>query len=271
MGSSGSRVDVRCPYTHTHIHTQPAYTAVAANPEQKRPAIVFVPSRKQARLTALEFVTHALAEDKPHQFLQCSPEDLASYLSVIQDASLVETLKHGIAYYHENLSAAEKKAVETLFREGAVRVLVASRETCWGMALAAHTVVLMGSQYYDGKEHRYADYPIADVLQMVGRAGRPGKDVSSELVLLCHATKKEYYKKFLFEALPIESHLDHALHDNFNAEIVTRTIENKQARVPLPSMYRARTRDKGWLTVARAQLSGCRRVRLGACRTRWTT
>jgi hypothetical protein len=34
---------------------------------------------------------------------------------------------------------------------------------------------------------------------------------------MCAAPRKEYYKKFLFEPLPIESHLDHYLHDTFNA------------------------------------------------------
>ena len=47
---------------------------------------------------------------------------------------------------------------------------------------------------------------------------------------MCHAPRKEYYKKFLLEPLPVESVLDHFLHDHFNAEIVTRTIENKQVR-----------------------------------------
>jgi len=141
----------------------------------------------------------------------------------------------GIAFYHETLTQAEKKVVETLFREGAVQVLVASRETCWGMSLEAQTVVLMGSQYYEGREHRYVDYPIADVLQMIGRAGRPLKDASALCVFMCQSAKKDYYKKFLFEALPIESHLDHFLHDNFNAEIVTRTIENKQVRSSVDS------------------------------------
>lgn len=44
----------------------------------------------------------------------------------------------------------------------------------------------------------------------------------------CHAPKKEFYKKFLFEPYPVESHLNHYLHDHLNAEIVTKTIENKQ-------------------------------------------
>ena len=60
-----------------------------------KPAIVFVPSRKQARLTALEFVTHAIAENREHRFLHCSPADLAKYLDAVQDKSLAEALKHG--------------------------------------------------------------------------------------------------------------------------------------------------------------------------------
>lgn len=43
--------------------------------------------------------------------------------------------------------------------------------------------------------------------------------------------KKDFFKKFLYESLPTESHLDHCLHDHFNAEIVTKIIENKQDAV----------------------------------------
>ena len=65
----------------------------------------------------------------------------------------------------------------------------------------------------------------------MGRASRPGIDDAGVCLLLCHAPRKEYYKKFLFEPFPVESHLDHFLHDPMVAEIVTRTIETKQDAV----------------------------------------
>jgi len=90
-------------------------------------------------------------------------------------------------------------------------------------------VIIMGVQYFEGKEHRYVDYPIVDVLQMMGRACRPTLDDKSRAVLMCQQTRKEFYKKFLNEGLPIESHLPSImLHDYFLAEIAVKTIENKQ-------------------------------------------
>jgi pre-mRNA-splicing helicase BRR2 len=90
-------------------------------------------------------------------------------------------------------------------------------------------VIIMGVQSYEGKEHRYVDYPVMDVLQMMGRACRPREDSSSRCVLMCQQTRKDFYKKFLAEGLPIESHLPtHLLHDYFLAEIAVKTIENKQ-------------------------------------------
>ena len=50
-------------------------------------------------------------------------------------------------------------------------------------------------------------------------------------MVLCQGSKKEFYKKFLYEPLPVESHLDHFINDHMNAEIVTKTIENKQDAV----------------------------------------
>jgi len=90
-------------------------------------------------------------------------------------------------------------------------------------------VIIMGVQYYEGREHRYVDYPVMEVLQMMGRACRPLEDDRSRCILMCQQTRKEFYKKFLSEGLPIESHLPtNMLHDYFLAEIAVKTIESKQ-------------------------------------------
>ncbi|CAO3589811.1 unnamed protein product [Absidia cylindrospora] len=209
---------------------KPTYLAIAEHSENK-PVIVFVPSRKQCRLTAEDIITYCVADDTPHRFLHCQVEEIQGTLDRIQNKGLAETLQHGIGFYHEALSKQDKQIVEQLYESGAIQVVIASRDTCWGLPLHSHMVIVMGTQYFEGKEHRYADYPITDVLQMIGRACRPLEDNTGKCVLMCQGTKKEFYKKFLYEALPVESHLDQLLHDHFNAEIVTKTIENKQDAV----------------------------------------
>ncbi|KAI9208743.1 Sec63 Brl domain-containing protein [Polychytrium aggregatum] len=196
-----------------------------------RPAIVFVPSRKQCRLTAIELLTLCAAQGTAKQFLRCSEDAIEEYVQKIEDRHLAETVSYGVAFFHEALSRNDKRIVETLFESNAIQVVVASKDTCWGIRLRAQLVVIMGTQFYEGREHRYADYPIAEVLQMMGRATRPAPGESAKCILMCQAVKKDFYKKFLYEALPVESHLDHFLHDHFNAEVVTKTIENKQEAV----------------------------------------
>mmetsp|Transcript_22283 Transcript_22283/g.32353 ORF Transcript_22283/g.32353 Transcript_22283/m.32353 type:complete len:508 (-) Transcript_22283:191-1714(-) len=104
---------------------------------------------------------------------------------------------------------------------------------CWELSVRAYLVVIMGTESYDGREHKYNQYPITDVLQMIGLAGRPLADPEggAKCVILCHSPKREYLRKLVDDPLPIESHLDHFLHDHLNAEVVTKTIENKQDAV----------------------------------------
>eukprot|EP00741_Cyanophora_paradoxa_P005239 tig00000865_g5079.t1 len=214
--------------------SKPVYYAIAnhaSSAKGEKPVIIFVSSRKQTRLVAVDLLTYAAGDDRAKRFLLAAESDLAAYLEQVADAALKSTLACGIAYLHEGLTPGDRHIVTTLFAAGAVQVLVATHTSCWGMTVAAHLVVIMGTQHYDGRQHAYVDYPITDLLQMMGRASRPLVDDSGKCVILCHAPKKEYYKRFLYEPFPVESHVDAVLHDHFNAEIVVRTIENKQDAV----------------------------------------
>jgi pre-mRNA-splicing helicase BRR2 len=210
--------------------SKPVYNAIVKHSPHK-PVIVFVTSRKLARLTAIDILTYCAAEGQPSRFFHAEEEDIKPFLDRMSDKTLKETLSQGVAYIHEGLTQSDHRLVEQLFDSGAVQVAVVTRELCWGLNISAYLVVIMDTQYYNGKVHSYEDYPITDVIQMIGRANRPLDDNDAKCVLMCQNAKKDFFKKFLNEPLPVESHLDHRMHDHFNAEIVTKTIENKQDAV----------------------------------------
>uniref|UniRef100_A0A3B3T1E4 U5 small nuclear ribonucleoprotein 200 kDa helicase n=1 Tax=Paramormyrops kingsleyae TaxID=1676925 RepID=A0A3B3T1E4_9TELE len=227
---------------------KPVYHSIIRHSPTK-PVLVFVPSRRQTRLTAIDILTFCAADVVAQRFLHCAEKDLAPFLEKLTDNTLKETLANGVGYLHEGLSATERRIVEQLFSSGAVQVVVASRSLCWGTNISAHLVIVMDTQYYNGKIHAYVDYPIYDVLQMVGKANRPLQDDEGRCVIMCQGSKKDFFKKFLYEPLPVESHLDHCLHDHFNAEIVTKTVENKQDAVDYLTwtfLYRRMTQNPNY-------------------------
>lgn len=230
--------------------TKPTYTSIVQHAKNRKPALVFVPTRKHAKLTALDLCTYSNAEsgDKP-LFLLGSEEELDIFISEIKDETLKRTLPLGVGYLHEGLNSDDQEVVLNLFVGGRIQVCVSSSSMCWGKPMPAHLVVVMGTQYYDGRENAHTDYPITDLLQMMGHASRPLVDNSGICVILCHAPRKEYYKKFLYEAFPVESHLHHCLHDHLNAEVVVGVIENKQDAVDYLTwtfMYRRLTKNPNY-------------------------
>ena len=209
---------------------RPAYQAIVQHAADK-PSMVFVSGRKQVRRTALDLLGCCIADDAEDRFLYTKVDEIQRVLERITEPALAESLTHGIGYHHEALSAFDKQAVRYLFQQGAIQVLVASRDCCWEIDFNAHFVIVMGTQYFDGHEHRYVDYPIAEVLQMFGRSGRPEVDRMSKGLLMVPSVKRDYYRKFLNEALPIESHLPSYLHDAFVSEISTKMIASNQDAV----------------------------------------
>jgi replicative superfamily II helicase len=65
-----------------------------------------------------------------------------------------------------------------------------------------------------------------DVMQMTGRAGRPGLDSFGEAYILTTQKELKYYMSLLNEQLPIESQFISKLADNLNAEIVLGTVRS---------------------------------------------
>ena len=85
-------------------------------------------------------------------------------------------------------------------------------------------MVVLDNYKYDGLEKRYVEYSISEMLEMIESAH--GQE--SRCFVLVHTPKAEYFKKFLFEPLPVESHLNHFLANHLNAEIVAKNVNTTQ-------------------------------------------
>jgi pre-mRNA-splicing helicase BRR2 len=65
-------------------------------------------------------------------------------------------------------------------REKHIAVLVSTATLAWGVNLPAHTVIIKGTQVYSPEKNGWIEISPMDVMQMLGRAGRPQYDVNGE-------------------------------------------------------------------------------------------
>ena len=217
-----------CPRMMTM--NKPTYAAIRTHSPEK-PTLVFVSSRRQTRLTAMDLIAYAAADERPEGFVHMSANELAGVVRRARDPALKHCLQFGIGIHHAGLSPEDRAICEELLAECKIQVLVCTSTLAWGVNLPAHLCIIKGTEFYDGKSRRYVDFPITDVLQMMGRAGRPQFDKSGCCVIMVHEPKKAFYKKFLYEPFPVESSLADNLPDHFNAEVVAGTIRSKQDAV----------------------------------------
>ena len=206
---------------------RPTFLAIKTHSPEK-PVIVFVASRRQTRLTAKDLINLCGMEDNPRRFVRMSEDDLQLNLSRVKDEALREALSFGIGLHHAGLVEADRQLAEELFANNEIQILVATSTLAWGVNLPAHLVVVKGTQYFDAKIEGYKDMDLTDVLQMLGRAGRPQFDTSGIARIFTQEAKKAFYKHFLHTGFPVESSLHNVLDNHLGAEASAGTIGTKQ-------------------------------------------
>ncbi|QZY00834.1 DEAD/DEAH box helicase [Halobaculum rubrum] len=138
-----------------------------------------------------------------------------------------DTLRHsvvdGVAFHHAGLSKNDKDRVERWFKEGKIQLLFSTSTLAWGVNLPARCVVIRDTKYHDPLEGE-VDISELDVLQMLGRAGRPGYDDVGYGWVVCDRSDADKYRSLLREGKEIESRLAEDLDSHLNAEIALGTI-----------------------------------------------
>ncbi|RQG96218.1 DEAD/DEAH box helicase [Natrarchaeobius oligotrophus] len=184
-------------------------------------ALVFVSSR-QDTVRAAEKARDEIAErDVP---MGARGEyDFHTESKELENDTLRNSVLDGVAFHHAGLSKNDRDLVEEWFKQGLIELLFSTSTLAWGVNLPARCVVIRDTKLHDPLEGEVDMSPL-DVLQMLGRAGRPGYDDVGYGWIVCDTAEADKYRRLLRDGKEIESRLAESLETHLNAEIAMGTI-----------------------------------------------
>ncbi|XP_075396376.1 putative ATP-dependent DNA helicase HFM1 [Tenrec ecaudatus] len=183
----------------------------------QKPSLVFCATRKgvqQAASVLLKDAKFIMSMEQKQRLQKCATS--------IRDSKLREILIHGVAYHHAGMELPDRKIVEGAFAIGDLPVLFTTSTLAMGVNLPAHLVIIKSTMHYVGG--MFEEYSETDILQMIGRAGRPQFDSTATAVIMTRLSTREKYIQMLDCSDAVESSLHKHLIEHLNAEIVLRTI-----------------------------------------------
>lgn len=109
----------------------------------------------------------------------------------------------GVAFHHAGLSSNDRISVESAFLRGDLSVICCTSTLAVGVNLPCHFVIIKNTVSYtsDGP----TEYSDLEIMQMLGRAGRPQFDVSGVAVIMTSSAKVKHYEKMVTGQQLLES------------------------------------------------------------------
>ncbi|XP_017399618.1 probable ATP-dependent DNA helicase HFM1 isoform X2 [Cebus imitator] len=183
----------------------------------QKPTLVFCATRKGVQQAA-----SVLVKDAKFIMTVEQKQRLQKYAYSVRDSKLRDILKDGAAYHHAGMELSDRKVVEGAFSVGDLPVLFTTSTLAMGVNLPAHLVVIKSTMHYAGG--LFQEYSETDILQMIGRAGRPQFDTTATAVIMTRLSTRDKYIQMLACRDTVESSLHRHLIEHLNAEIVLHTI-----------------------------------------------
>ncbi|RVD80967.1 uncharacterized protein DFL_008850 [Arthrobotrys flagrans] len=186
---------------------------------QRKPVMVFCATRNICVSTAkilAEKWSGTGARERPW------PAPLTNFS--LRDRDLQLMGKSGVAFHHAGLEVTDRSLIEKLFLEGHISVICCTSTLAVGVNLPAHLVVIKNTVSWQGCQMR--EYLDLEVMQMVGRAGRPQFDTTGVAVIMTRKEKKDKYERMISGTEKLESCLHLNLIEHLNAEIGLGTISD---------------------------------------------
>ena len=175
-------------------------------------SLVFVNSRRNAEAAArrlADVIEPTLSPD--------AQAELATVADEIRNVSDTETsddlaacVERGGAFHHAGLAPEHRSLVEDAFRDRLLKVVSATPTLAAGVNTPSRRVIVRDWRRYDGTAGGMQPLDVLEVHQMMGRAGRPGRDPYGEAVLLAssHDELDELFDRYVYaDPEPVRSKL----------------------------------------------------------------
>ncbi|CAK7229006.1 ATP-dependent DNA helicase MER3 [Sporothrix curviconia] len=183
---------------------------------QGKPVLVFCFTRKS---------TESAAAALKDYWSRCSPTNKpwpGPAVTIRSSAGLRDFVANGVAFHHGGLERQDRTSIEEAFLHGHLSIVYCTSTLAVGVNLPCHTVILKGTMgYQNGKICEYDEF---DVMQMIGRAGRPQFDTSATAIILTRSENRAKYLNIESGCQPVESTLHLNLTEHLNSEIVLGTV-----------------------------------------------
>jgi ATP-dependent DNA helicase HFM1/MER3 len=108
-----------------------------------------------------------------------------------------------VAFHHAGLQHDDRLAVEHGFLNGDINVICCTSTLAVGVNLPCHFVIIKNTVTYTSDGIK--EYSDLEVMQMLGRAGRPQYDNSAVAVIMTKQEKINRYEKMVYGQEILES------------------------------------------------------------------
>ena len=141
-----------------------------------------------------------------------------------------------MAFHHAGLGPDDRITIEKAFLNMKIGVICCTSTLAVGVNLPCYLVIIKNTVCWQpGGMKEYSDL---EVIQMLGRAGRPQFDQSAVAVIMTKAEKVDKYERLVEGEEPLESCLHLNLIEHLNAEISLGTIRDTvEAKTWLASTF----------------------------------
>ena len=224
--------------------------------EEGGSSLVFVNSRRNAEAAAgrLSGVVSEYLDPEERAALAEVAEEIRDVSDTETSDDLADAVADGAAFHHAGLSRGHRELVEEAFRDRLIKVVSATPTLAAGVNTPSRRVIVRDWRRYDGTAGGMAPLSVLEVHQMMGRAGRPGRDPYGEAVLVAssHDELDELFERYVWaEPEPVRSKLaaEPALRTHILATVASGFASTREGLLEFleATLYATQTDERGRL------------------------